>query len=92
MHSKLKQEKQDLEKEFNKNPLEKDEDFFCLRNICQGLIEKVKKLEDDKLENQDIKNKIKKLENEELSCIMDHNQSLLAQSEKLVIISYYSKS
>lgn len=47
------------------------------------MIEQIKKLKDHKPKNQDIKNKIDILENEELSCLRDHNQSLLKQFKKL---------
>jgi hypothetical protein len=48
------------------------------------LLEQIKRLKDEKLENQDIKNKVDKLANEEeLSCLRDHNQHLLTQIKKL---------
>jgi hypothetical protein len=43
------------------------------------LLEQIKKLKDEKPKNQDIKNEVDKSKNEDkLSCLRDHNISLLA--------------
>jgi hypothetical protein len=48
------------------------------------LLKQIKRLKDEKSDNQDIKNKFDKSENDkELPCLRDHNQSLLTQIKKL---------
>jgi hypothetical protein len=46
-------------------------------------LEQIKKLKDEKLESQDIKNKVNKSGNEELACLKNHNQNLLTQIKKI---------
>jgi hypothetical protein len=75
----LEQENQDLEKKLS----EKDEENSRLKNLNQRLLEQIKKLKNEKLENPDVKNKVDKVENEELLRLRNHNQNLLTQIKKL---------
>jgi hypothetical protein len=61
----------------------KDEENSRLKNLNQRLLEQIKKLKNEKLENTDVKNKVDKVENEELTCLKNHNQNLLTQIKKL---------
>ena len=74
----MEQENQNLEK----NISEKNEENSRLRNLNQGLLEQIRKLKEEKLENPDIKD-IDKSDNEENSRLKNHNQNLLMQIKKL---------
>ena len=52
----LEQKKQDLKNQL----LKKDEEASSLRNLNQRLLEQIKSLKDEKLENQDLKSKVDK--------------------------------
>jgi hypothetical protein len=60
----LEQEKEDLEKELKKNLSKKEEENSRLKNLNQELLEQIRKLKEEKLENPDIKD-INKSSNEE---------------------------
>jgi hypothetical protein len=48
------------------------------------LLKQIKRLKDETLENQNLKNKVDKSKiNKEIVCLRDHNQSLLTQIKKL---------
>jgi DNA repair exonuclease SbcCD ATPase subunit len=84
LNQKLEQENQDLKKKLNKRLSEKDEENSHLRNLNQRLLEQIKRLKDEKPENQVLSNKVDNSENEvELSHLRVHNQSLLTQIKKL---------
>ena len=74
----MEQDNQDLEK----NLLEKDEENSRLKNLNQGILEQIRKLKEEKLENPDIKD-IDKSDNEENLHLKNHNQNLLTQTKKL---------
>ena len=62
----------------------KEEESSCLRNLIQKLIEQIKKMKNEKPENQDIISEVKKSDNkEELLHLRVHNWSLLTQIKKL---------
>jgi hypothetical protein len=76
----LEQENQDLGKKLSGN----DEEASCLKNLNQNLLEQIKKMKDEKLENRNIINKVGKSEDEEeISHLRVHNQNLLTQIKKL---------
>jgi hypothetical protein len=58
--------------------IEKNEEKFRLKNLNQGLLEQIRKLKEEKLENPDIKD-INKSDNEKKSCLKNHNQNLLTK-------------
>jgi hypothetical protein len=63
--------------------IRKDEETSRLKNLNQILLEQIRKLKDEKLESQNIKNKVNKSENEELACLKNHNQNLLTQIKNI---------
>jgi hypothetical protein len=67
------------------NLSEKNEENSHLKNLNQGLLEKIRKLKEEKLENPDIKD-IDKSDNEEKLRLKYHNQNLLTQIKSLRLI------
>ena len=80
----VQQENQELEKEFNKSLSEEYEETSSPRHLTKNLLKQIRRLKDEKLEDENPKNKLNKLENEkELYHLKNHNQSLFAQIKKL---------
>ena len=76
----LKISKRNLTRVYQK----KYEENSHLRSLNRRLLEQINKLEEEKQENQDMKNEVNKLKiEEELSCLKVYNISLLNQINKL---------
>jgi CTP synthase (UTP-ammonia lyase) len=63
-------------------PIGKIEENSRLKKLNQGLLKKIRKLNEEKLENLDIKD-IDKSDNEESSLQKNHNQNIVMQIKKL---------
>jgi hypothetical protein len=74
----LEQENQDLGNKL----LETYEENYCLKNLNQKLLEQIRMLKEEKLENPDIK-EVDKSENEDLAHLNNYNKNLLMEINKL---------
>jgi hypothetical protein len=83
MHSKVRTRKRKYREELIRKKKKKiNEENSRLKNLTQGLLEQIKTLKEEKLENIDNRD-IDKSNNKENSPLKNHNRKLLMQIKKL---------